>query len=56
MRERIRELLEQLKSVHSNLYEDDFLLTWGRSEADLRAVLLTTEILEQFYEGSVARI
>ncbi len=53
MRQMIRERLEELTGVRTNLFENDFLLTWGQSEADLRAVLLTTEILEHFYQANL---
>ena len=50
MREMIRSKLEELKGIRTNLHENDFLLTWGQSESDLRAVLMTAEILEHFYQ------
>ena len=53
MREEIRAKLEELKRIRTNLHQNDFLLTWGHSEADLRAVLMTTEVLEQFYEANL---
>ncbi len=53
MREEIRTRLEVLKGIHTNLYENDFLLTWRQSEADLRAVILTAEILERFYAANL---
>ena len=55
MREIIRAKLEDLKGVRTNLHENDFLLTWEQSEADLRAVLLTTEVLEQFVSQGQVR-
>jgi knotted carbamoyltransferase YgeW len=53
MREEIRAKLEELKRIRNNLHGNDFLLTWGQSEADLRAVLMTAEILEQFYQANL---
>ena len=53
MREQIRSLIEKLKSLRTNLREQDFLLSWEQSEADLQAVLLATEIFEGFYRANI---
>jgi knotted carbamoyltransferase YgeW len=51
--ENIRALIDQLKGLRYNLHQRDFLLTWEQSEADLKAVLLATEIFEEFYQGNI---
>lgn len=51
--EDIRTLIDQLQQVRTDLHENDFLLTWERSEADLKAVLLTADILEKFYRANI---
>lgn len=51
--EDIRSLIDQLEQLRTDLYQNDFLLTWERSDADLKAVLLTADILERFYRGNV---
>lgn len=57
MSEHIRALIDQLDELETNLFRKDFLLTWNQSEADLRAVLLATEIFEELYKANVdARI
>ncbi len=53
MREHIRSLIEKLKMLRTNLREHDFLLSWEQSEADLKAVLLTTEIFEALYRANI---
>ncbi len=49
MSEPVHPLIDRLEALDSNLHQHDFLLTWEESEANLRAVLLTAEILEQLY-------
>ena len=53
MREHIRSLIEELKTLRTGLREHDFLLSWQQSEADLKAVLLTAEIFEALYRANV---
>ncbi len=53
MKERIRTLIDQLADTPTGLYQKDFLLTWNQTDADLRAVLLATEILEAFYRANI---
>ena len=53
MREEIRKLIEKLKMLRTNLREHDFLLSWEQSEADLKAVLLATEIFEHMWRANI---
>jgi knotted carbamoyltransferase YgeW len=53
MSDHIRGLIKQLGSLSTNLHGQDLLLTWKQSEADLRAVLLATEIFEEFYRANL---
>lgn len=53
MAEKIRALIEQLADIDTNLFRKDFLLTWQQSEADLRAVLLATELFEEMYRANI---
>jgi knotted carbamoyltransferase YgeW len=52
MTDPIRGLIKQLGALSTNLYDQDLLLTWKQSEADLRAVLLATEIFEELYRAN----
>ena len=52
-KEEIRSLIGQLAELRTNLRDQDFLLSWDQSEADLRAVLLVAEIFEAFYRGNI---
>lgn len=45
------QLLEELSGLSTSLYNGDFLLTWERSEPEIRAVLLIAEILENLYRS-----
>lgn len=53
MSEHIRTLIDRLKTLRTNLSDHHFLLTWEQSEADLQAVLLTAEILEELYRANL---
>jgi knotted carbamoyltransferase YgeW len=53
MTDHIRDLIKQLGTLDTNLYDQDLLLTWKQSEADLRAVLLATEIFEELYRANL---
>ncbi len=53
MTDHIHTLIERLERVSTNLHQRDLLLTWEQSEADLKAVLLATEIFEEFYRANI---
>ena len=53
MSEKVRQLIARLESLETGLHERDFLLTWEQSEADLRAVVLVAEILEELWTAGV---
>jgi len=50
----ISALIGRLEGCKTQLYGKDFLLTWERSEDDLRAVLLGAEILEECWRANIA--
>ena len=45
-------LIEELKPLQSGLYGKDFLLTWERTEAELKAILKIAEGLKSLYESN----
>ncbi len=53
MNKTIHCLIEQLGELETALHEQDFLLTWEQSEANLKATLLVAEILEELYLANV---
>ena len=53
MKNRVRTLIDELETVSKGLSRQDCLLTWEQNDADLRAILLATEILEELYRGDV---
>jgi knotted carbamoyltransferase YgeW len=53
MSERLPALIDELGQLETRLPEEDFLLSWERSEADLKAVLLAAEIFEELVRASV---
>ena len=50
----VQRLLEQLAGLKTGLHRRGFLLTWERSEDELRAVLLVAEALEALYRANVS--
>ena len=53
MTERIRQLVDELSQLETTLHQQDFLLTWNQTHADLRAALLATEIFEELYRANL---
>ena len=53
MPEPVRSLIESLKGLRTNLHRQDLLLTWKQSEADLRAVVVMAEVLEELYRRNL---
>ena len=52
MSERTRQCIEELGRTETNLFQKDCLLTWEQSDANLRALLLATEIFEDLYRAN----
>ena len=52
--DRPRYLLEQLDGLKTNLYQQDFLLTWNHWTDELKAVLLVAEALEELHRANVS--
>ncbi|MDD2386288.1 MAG: knotted carbamoyltransferase YgeW [Bacteroidales bacterium] len=48
------EKIEALNNIKTNLYNKDFLLTWEKSEADLKAIIEVAEILKQMREQNIS--
>ena len=45
--ETIENVLTQLRSLNTGLYNGDFLLTWEKSSDELKKILLTAEALKE---------
>jgi len=52
MSEQTRQLIAELGKLDTHLHHRDCLLTWERSDADLRALLLAAEIFEELYRAN----
>lgn len=50
----IRGLVAQLAALPTAFYQKDFLLTWNHTDAELRAVLLAAEIIEEMYRANIS--
>ncbi len=53
MTEKIQTMIQNLGRIETGLYGQDPLLTWERSEADLRALLSTAEIFEHLWRSNI---
>ena len=49
----IKNLFDELKSLKADLYGKDFLLTWEKSDAQLRAVLAIAELLKAIHAENI---
>ncbi len=50
----IQSLIKQLEDLNVDLYGSDFLLTWDKSDAQLRAYMLTAQILRAMREKNIS--
>ena len=50
----IRNKIEILKNLKSNLHKKDFLLTWEKSEDDLKAILEIASVLKHMREENIS--
>ena len=47
-------LIETLAATKTHFYQKDFLLTWRHSDAEISAILLAAEILEELYRANIS--
>ncbi|MCD4773285.1 MAG: knotted carbamoyltransferase YgeW [Bacteroidales bacterium] len=50
----LKNKIEKLQQIKSNLYKKDFLLTWEKSESDLLMILEVADILKQLREQNIS--
>jgi knotted carbamoyltransferase YgeW len=50
----VGQLAEKIDGLSTKLHNGDFLLTWERTDAELKAVLLAAEALEQLYAANIS--
>ena len=48
---RIEQSLDELRACRTELYQKDFLLTWERSDAEIRALTLVAECLSALHRA-----
>jgi len=51
---KLEKKIERLKEIKSKLYKKDFLLTWEKSEEDLKMVLEVADILKQMRDENIS--
>lgn len=54
MKTSLKRKIKNIKGIKSNLYKNDFLLTWEKSEKDLKMVLEVADILKQMREENIS--
>jgi len=50
----VGQVAEKISSLKTNMFQNDFLLTWQKTDDELRAVLLAAEALEQLYRQNIS--
>jgi len=50
----LEQQIEQLKELKTGLYQNDFLLTWEKSESDLRMILGVAQILKDMRSQNIS--
>ena len=50
----IKNRIEKLQQIKSNLYKKDFLLTWEKSESDLKMILEIADILKELRKQNIS--
>jgi len=53
-KEEILKEIESLKDLKGNLYNQDFLLTWDKTEAELKAIFKTADLLRSLREKNIS--
>ncbi len=53
MKEELKKILNELAELNPDMFGKDFLLTWEKSEDDLKATMAVAEALKHFYENNI---
>ncbi len=54
MKEIIRKKLNELEDLKINMFQEDFLLTWEKSEDEIKATLVVAEILKLMHKENIS--
>jgi knotted carbamoyltransferase YgeW len=54
MNEKIKKNLERLKELNIDMFGKDFLLTWEKSDEEIEATVLFTEILKEMHKNNIS--
>lgn len=49
-----KQLIDELKALNTNLFGHDFLLTWHKTESELRQILLVAEALKNLRDRNIS--
>jgi knotted carbamoyltransferase YgeW len=53
-RKQLETLLKKLKGIKTDIFNKDFLLTWERTDDDIKAATLVTEILKEIHKSGLS--
>ena len=53
-KKKIQNLINSLAKLKTDFYQKDFLLTWEHTDAEIKAVVLAAEILEEMYRANIS--
>jgi knotted carbamoyltransferase YgeW len=54
MNEKIKKNLERLKELNIDMFQKDFLLTWEKTDEEIEATMLVTEILKEMHKNNIS--
>ena len=54
LKNRLKEIIKELKSLETKLYSSDFLLTWDKSSDELKQTLLVAEALKLMRDNNIS--
>ncbi|MEA1972692.1 MAG: knotted carbamoyltransferase YgeW [Candidatus Cloacimonadota bacterium] len=50
----LKKKIEELKELKPDMFENDYLLTWEKSDDDIKAILLVAEILKEMHKENIS--
>ena len=54
MNKKIQKNIERLKELNIDMFEKDFLLTWDKTDDEIEATVLLTEILKEMHKNNIS--
>ncbi len=54
MEKTLRKLLEKIEGFESNMYKNDFLLTWEKSDEEIKKIVFVAEVLKYMRSQNIS--